>query len=380
MISEELFSTRNASEGIAVLRTHSERGSFTSEDICPVGLVIPLGVMGGASLILSPPQTPRDEDEATGGVMIPGKGETTNPEGFNACGTVRFWQLCSADPSHKGGKPRYNHCDAPGCPECWPYWSRKETDRIAARVEGFLQARRDQADLDNLIPYLHRPSHWYLSPPPGLVREAIVRSTDTGGIIDLLRKWGREQFPLEGGAVIFHPYRMKKGDDEPERWRVVRDLPDWQDHVYFSPHFHIIGYGALFPDLEPEDRGPAFFVESQGWRLWKVRDLPKPEDVRKVASYLLSHTFVLAGKNAVSYWGCLSSRYLKCTKAFRHKDDILCPECSAVMMYYDQDQAGRLVPTGHYATCLVIERHYSIVKPPPAIESGASSPRNQSAH
>jgi len=217
----------------------------------------------------------------------------------------------------------------------------------------------------------HRPSHWALSPPPALVERLELENPESpGAFLEALREAGREAFTqagLKGALVLYHPYRLVGDDDKTGRWRWVRAQENWRDYVRFSPHFHLIAYGYL-PNT-------GIFNSKTGWVLKKIRNLDDQGDTEDLLMYLLSHVGVIPFKKMVSYWGCLSSRYLKCVKVETTKEEEMCEICGAPMIIYEIDLHGVPIPTGRPVLTYRITRTYELTAPargyPPAPRSPA---------
>jgi len=307
----------------------------------------------------------------TDGPPIPGKGQVTMLEGPRACGTVRFWGSCSADPGHFKPIPYYNHCDHISCPYCWPYWQRKEAARVASRTWGYLD--EDERTKSTLGGHgkAYRPRHWVLSPPAWLVELLRSKATSEGAFLDLLRDAANKEFKktgMRGAATVYHPYRIEYDEnDKNVSWRRTRELPYWRDVVDLSPHFHLAAYGYL-ADTE------AFYKASGGWVMKQVRPLQDREDAESLMRYLLSHCGVAEGKDTVTYWGCLSSRYLKVISETVEREDEACPVCGACIALCEKGLDGNLIPTGHVAQTSHTVRTYRITTPgsvdPPAAWAG----------
>lgn len=109
-----------------------------------------------------------------------------------------------------------------------------------------------------------------------------------------------------GGVIIFHPFRF---DKEKNEW-------------YYSPHFHIVGYGWTIQTDQVFDK-TGYFIKNIG-----VRD-----SVFSTVWYQLSHCGIKKGNvhniHSVIWWGMLGYRS-QYSKLFNpEKDDSidLCPYC-----------------------------------------------------
>ena len=206
-------------------------------------------------------------------------------------------------------------CTKATCPSCFIAWQAKEADAMANRIMRFRG--------------YGRPIHVMLSPP---------RNEPYPGYLTLKKRVYKmkDKVGLEGGALVFHPYRIFFG-----MW-------------YFSPHFHALGYGWIVRTTDN--------YESNGWVVKKVKsDHPKEEDkdyVVGVANYLLSHSGIYRkeavekmvlgaggtqllfevdkGKpprtlHSVTWFGALSYGKLRIAKTKEIKDYQRCEYCKAPM-------------------------------------------------
>ena len=102
-----------------------------------------------------------------------------------------------------------------------------------------------------------------------------------------------------GGSLIFHPFRYHR---DSKRW-------------YYSPHFHIIGFGWLV--------GTAETYQKSGWI---VKNKGVRESVFATLFYQLSHAGVKHGYHTVTWFGDLSYSKLKVEEESNLNE---CPLCKA---------------------------------------------------
>jgi hypothetical protein len=147
--------------------------------------------------------------------------------------------------------------------------------------------------------------------------------------------------------MVVHLWRTN--DDTPDwvvdskRWDWVRKQPNWRSFIKFSPHAHITGYGFY---KEPE-KGDFSYRNFPGL---KDRDA-----VESVVFYQVAHAPVGIG-NAIIYWGCCQSGFLKATAKGTEHVSVYCPECGGFVVYQDTNEEYRRKRS--WAV-------YEIVKPPP---------------
>jgi hypothetical protein len=130
---------------------------------------------------------------------------------------------------------------------------------------------------------------------------------------------------ITSGLVIPHDFRLADEDDDEirrgdgryvARYRAIMDRPDWQDHIKFWPHIHVIGWGRL------EDASA--FYERTGWtyRMHGVARNPAG-----LAYALLSHAVCIPGSKAYVPIGEMHSSKMACVTEYRYSEPILCSEC-----------------------------------------------------
>lgn len=155
-------------------------------------------------------------------------------------------------------------CMRAECPTCYESWAGKEAGKIEHRLR--------------MAPLKGRPIHLILSPPMELVvssdfedlrRKSYVISKNSG---------------FSGGSCIFHP------------WREEELTKTW----YFSPHFHMIGYGWIHHTKEG--------YESHGWI---VKNARIRKTVSGTALYQLSHAGIHGKHHTVTWFGCLAYNNLR---------------------------------------------------------------------
>jgi hypothetical protein len=181
-------------------------------------------------------------------------------------------------------KVKKHSCGRPKCPKCYESWASREAKRIEYRVSQFLVKR------------VAKPIHLMVSPP----------IQDSSLSVSELRTRAyaiAQRVGFVGGSCIFHPFRE---DDPTKRW-------------YFSPHFHMIGYGWI--------QGSKSTFESSGWI---TKNLGVRESVSATAFYQLSHCGVWYGegrRHSVTWFGELGYRKLRVNPMPREIER--CPLCQA---------------------------------------------------
>jgi len=157
------------------------------------------------------------------------------------------------------------------CPICYEKWAGKEAGKIEHRCE---------------------PIHVIVSPSP---RDQFQLSFN-----ELRQKCYSVSYSsgFLGGSCIFHPFRQRK---KSKKW-------------YFSPHFHLIGFGWI--------RGAKSGYRRHGW---VVKNAGVRRTVSGTALYQLSHCGVYGKYHSVTWFGQLSYNRLKVPP--KEKEPEVCPIC-----------------------------------------------------
>jgi hypothetical protein len=238
-----------------------------------------------------------DKDEAFGHeiqdwvlphIQVDGWGLPGHGVSKDSCGSF-FMKGCLNVSAHPDGlavfKPMVHKCHSPTCPICSRSWMIREAKRIDYR---FAVASKKFSHFGNPIHLVLSPalSYWSLN-------------------VDKLRKLAyavSKQIGLLGGCCIFHPFR----DTDDHRW-------------YFSPHFHIIGFGWIDGSVVAE-------VSSNSG--WVCKNVGVRKSVFGTAYYQLSHCGVNYSnkkKHSVTWFGAMAYNKLKVGRA--PLDQVFCPYC-----------------------------------------------------
>jgi len=188
-----------------------------------------------------------------------------------------------AKTEHKGKvfiKTFQKSCYRADCEVCFKKWMARESNKAARRIEKYEKLSHQPAK--HIV--VSVPSWFYYYGVKELRKEAYR----------ILK-----QVNCIGGTLIFHPFRYHK------------DSKSW----YYSPHFHVIGFGWIVKAEELYRKG-GWIVKNKG-----VRD-----SIFATFYYQLSHAGVKKGFHTLTWFGDLSYSKLKVEK---EPDSSLCPLCSA---------------------------------------------------
>lgn len=97
---------------------------------------------------------------------------------------------------------------------------------------------------------------------------------------------------IHGASVIFYPFKFNKASHQ------------W----YFSPHFHLVGFGKS-SDIRNAFRRYGWYVKETGER----------NSVFQTFCYLLSHCGIKKGYQTATWFGSLSYSELKVERAQNHQ-------------------------------------------------------------
>ncbi len=239
---------------------------------------------------------------------LPGHGESKDD-----CGGY-FRKICLNIDEHPDNlavfKTMTHRCYDPKCPICWKSWALREADRITHRIESFAHK----------FNWLGRPIHAMISVPSSLYHLSFNKLKIIAR--RLLKKVG-----FLGGSVILHCYRQKCvlcGFHKETFTKKCSNCGSSSFSWYFSPHFHVIGFGWIVG----EDVSDTY--ESSGW---VIKNLGVRNSVFGTAFYQLTHCAIWYGsgkKHSVTWIGLLSynSKY-KIPPMPKHSTR--CPWCGAKM-------------------------------------------------
>jgi len=213
------------------------------------------------------------------------------------CGEF-FTEGCDNTSAHpKGmlyGQNRKLGCKGKECPKCWEVWLVKEASRITERIEKYRQLAQRMGWRNT------KPIHVIVSPPKWKQNISFTELKKE------MRKMAKRA-GVFGGCVMFHAYRLTK------------DRKIW----YYSPHFHIIGYGWI--------KNTKKISSDEGWVIKNKGIRDSSGSVHNTVGYLLSHTAIAKGVSSVVWFGDLGYRAKYSSEL---KPDIIdfhndtCPHCN----------------------------------------------------
>lgn len=179
----------------------------------------------------------------------------------------------------------HQSCYRASCPTCFEDWISREADRAAYRLLAAAKGRGKIIHVTVSVPQ----SDYLLGITEGKFTELRKKA------YRIIKKCG-----VWGGLLIYHPFRQ---DDLTLGW-------------YYSPHFHILGYGWI--------HGVKAEYESSGWI---VKNIGVREDPFTVVRYQLSHCGNHPSYHSVTWFGGLAYNKLRIPPMPEVKH--VCPLCGA---------------------------------------------------
>ena len=225
----------------------------------------------------------------------------------------------------------YHNCDNLGCPVCAEGAITKKARYAEKRFETYLRAKLEENAV--LMPgerLQSVPRHIVFTMSPAQIAELWTRSGHNhAAFLDLSREelnCALKTSGLIGGVVVSHANRVKHPgtgltgsrakhlitleaklagnmkDDSPASnlYAHIRKQKRPSEYYYFSPHFHVIGYGRIIDIEEFEALNP-------GWTYHNKGNVP---NVGGLLRYLYSHMTMIEDRHAVTWFGRLSSATL----------------------------------------------------------------------
>lgn len=215
---------------------------------------------------------------------------TGSGKAYSSCGSF-FTVGCLNVEEHKGmnllgqnmeGKAFLqrimNSCDRPLCPVCWEKWASREVKNAVHRLGQYI-----------LKGHVLKAIHVIVS----------VCKVDYELSLEEMRKKvykALKRVHCLGGMMIYHP----------RRWDFAGS--------YYSPHFHIIGYGWI-ADVRSNFMNTGYIIRNVGIR----------KTLEGTIWYQLSHCGISEKYHAISWFGALGYTKLK-VKPLK-KEVELCPIC-----------------------------------------------------
>lgn len=224
---------------------------------------------------------------------IPGMNE--RPDG---CGAYVPMHVCD-----ECGEPIFteSQCGLRRCPECWWEWVLETAENIVFRLMAYRWAQESGLDRRLIHGMFSRQrENWTIRETEAMMGDSYSEADDAG---------------VSGGVGLKHMWRTKKSVDsafqaataaglDGGKWRYLRDEygDGWRSGVNVAPHVHQI---AVAPEFEPEQGEWVADRIRTLEPMYSLSDREAYEDVAGLAKYLLTHTAIRDGEQAVRWFGDL---------------------------------------------------------------------------
>jgi hypothetical protein len=244
------------------------------------------------------------------------------------------------------GRVFKRNCRRKQCPICYESWATSEAERALIRFSSFISGSKM---IDRLILKLkkkmlkdpiprqifhhvlvfkleklasarrYRPIHVVLSPPPNTYMNGYDAYRNLRKMAYALAR----SHGLYGGALIFHPYRLKCsvcGSAIPDYKKQCFSCGSSTFLWFFSPHFHFVGYGWIHMSKEAYSRHG-----------WVIKNLGVRDSLFATFQYLLSHAGVNGNFHTTTWFGKLAYNLMGMVPKVGSLIEI-CPFCRRPLM------------------------------------------------
>lgn len=215
------------------------------------------------------------------------------------CGVWRPYHACD-----ECGKEIYSesHCGLRRCPECWWDWVLETAEKVVTRLMAARWARENGVER-RLIHAMFSPDqseNWTIRETEDMMSDSYDRAAEAGvtGGVSLKHMW-RTTDEIDSAFEAASEAGLDAG-----KWTYLRKERGkaWRTGVEVAPHVHQI---ALAPEFEPD---------RDGWTAKRIRTLAPMyslsddeayDDLAGLAKYILTHTAIKDGEQAVRWFGDL---------------------------------------------------------------------------
>ncbi len=174
------------------------------------------------------------------------------------------------------------------CMTCFKKWMARESNKSKQRIKKY--EKMTSKHVKHII--ISVPRWEYYTEKKVMAKKAYK----------ILKELG-----CEGGAVVFHPFRK----------HVIYVKDEIKFEWYYSPHFHVLGFGWI--------EGVAENYQKNGWI---VKNKGTRDSTFATIYYILSHAGIKKHNHSLVWFGNLSYSKLKIEK---EPENNVCPCCSAKM-------------------------------------------------
>ena len=244
------------------------------------------------------------------------------------CGKIYRKVFCNTDRTHKPAN-LHIYCNDPLCPICYKKPCSKIANRVSERVMGF----------KSVYPGKKIFSLIFWGKKGTIYKNSKEAFTDAKRML--------KDMGAEAGAIIYHPYRIRK-EIQPKLRRIQKQLKllekptkgFWEmahddalgigalENYYVNGcHFHAQAAGYLENSKDYSDRTGCGY-KKRGY-------LENQEAIQKNAYYLATHSVYESGKDSVQYFGLMSKYNLRRDQTDEYFDNVKCDICGSTLADYD---------------------------------------------
>jgi len=191
-------------------------------------------------------------------------------------------------------------CFKSSCKKCWYTWSAREANHGTHKIQTYEKITTTK--------YRKNPAKHIVVSVPKKYWDLDYKK---------LKKRARDIVKtnnIEAGCMIFHPYSLM----EKPNGSFIDDIQEW----YYSPHFHIIGFGWIDDNIVKDT-----YDETE----WVIKNLGTRDSVYSTFLYQLSHCGINEKFHSVTWFGNLSNgnvaKYRIECKPLKDENPMMCPEC-----------------------------------------------------
>ena len=244
------------------------------------------------------------------------------------CGKIYRKVFCNTDRTHKPAN-LHVYCNDPLCPICYKKPCSKIANRVSERVMGF-KSVYPAKKVCSLI-------FWG--------KKGTIYKNSKEAFDDAKRQL--KDMGAEAGAIIYHPYRIRKEIqpklrriqkqlkllEKPTKgfWEMAHDdalgLGALENYYVKGCHFHAQAAGYLENSKDYSDRTGCGY-KKRGY-------LENQEAIQKNAYYLATHSVYESGKDSVQYYGLMSKYNLRRDQTDEYFDNVKCDICGSTLADYD---------------------------------------------
>ena len=171
----------------------------------------------------------------------------------------------------------FKRCNKLSCPKCWSFAINKQSLSAVDRLEATLSFKKNKLWRNN--PKTRIYNHLVVSIPKS---KHDTCKTHKGRLkIEQCISKKLQLIGIEGGTMIYHPFRFAKK----------------LESVYYSPHVHVLGFGYT------DKKDIMSLHDKTGYVVKSINTFRNSKTAYNTVRYLLSHTGLYGNKHRIKYFG-----------------------------------------------------------------------------